>query len=104
MQAFTQRWDEQSNLYAVWDVHVVSSIDLGRVGGARCERGTLPMLPQGGGGAGGAHARHNNKRDSALASRVRLKLRFFLIECGKEGCFSLLNVGKTSDEFNVFLF
>lgn len=67
MQAFTQRWNEQSNLYAVWDVHVVTgSIDLGRAGGAHCERGTLPMLPQGGGGAGGAHARHNNK------------LRFFL--------------------------
>lgn len=51
---------------------VTGSVDLGRAGGARCERGTLPMLPQGGVGVGGAHARHNNKRDSALASRVCL--------------------------------
>lgn len=51
---------------------VTGSIDLGRAGSARCERGTLPMLPQGGGGAGGAHSRHNNKHDSALASQVRL--------------------------------
>lgn len=51
---------------------VTGSVDLGWAGGAHCERGTLPMLPQGGSGAGEAHGRHNNKHDSALASRVRL--------------------------------
>lgn len=57
----------------MWDVRAVTgSVDLGRAGGARCERGTLPMLPRGGSGAGEAHAIHNNKHDSALASRVRL--------------------------------
>lgn len=56
---------------------VTGSIDLGRAGSARCERGTLPMLPQGGGGAGGAHSRHNNKHDSALASQARLWLFLF---------------------------
>lgn len=55
------------------DVYAVTgSVDLGRADGARCERGSLPMLPQGSRGAGEAHARHNNKHDSALASQVCL--------------------------------
>lgn len=75
---------------------VTGSVDLGRAGGARCERGALPMLPQGGAGVGGAHARHNNKRDSALASRVRLQLRFFVNKCRKDRRFKAL-------VFNVLL-
>lgn len=53
---------------------VTGSIDLGWAGSARCERGTFPMMPQGGGGgdAGGAYTRHNDKHDSALASRLCL--------------------------------